>query len=116
MTKVTHLMYHLRSNELKLSMIDVRRLLPEYNVRDFRDLRERELLPALEQRFISYRRAGGTMKGSEDTKNLASPSLAALPSLSVITRITRSRAMPDRHYILGGKSETVVTPALHAAA
>lgn len=87
---VRHCLYH-DDGSLAISMLDVRRLLPQHEVRNFHDLRARDLVPLVEKRFNKYvalggehgMDLGGVVGGME-----VYPSLFSLTSRDVMKKVT----------------------------
>jgi hypothetical protein len=64
--KLVPSMYHGDGKHIRLTMIDVQRLLAdEPTIADFNDLRTKNLLPKLQKRFSEYLRKGGQVSTAE---------------------------------------------------
>lgn len=98
MTKTDPSSLYYEDGTIKITMIDVRRLLPKHDVRSFQDLRDRSLVSSLEHRYCRYKDEGGRFRriderGMTDAFCLnphlpSKPNLYYLLSLNVIKKIT----------------------------
>lgn len=85
-------LYH-EEGSLRLTMIDVRRLLPHHNVKDFNDLRSRGLLNLIEKLFNKYLDLGGEYgieQGQMANGVQLPPSLFSLTSFKVLEQVTNT--------------------------
>ena len=97
-------LYH-DDGSIRLTMVDVQRLLPEDRVIDFNDLRRRHLLMKLELRLRSYLKLGGDMANTgTGATGLGSPNLCLLSSLHTITRVTGHRPGPLISHLQASRS------------
>lgn len=93
-------LYHAFTGDLRLTMLDVMRLLPEHEVQSFQDLRHRGLLPVLEERMARYIKAGGLyVKQSGASSEHGSERTKLLTSLSIISRVTGRSTPADADLI-----------------
>lgn len=82
-------LYHDFTGDLRATMVDVRRFLPEYDVRNFRDLRSRGLIPVMEDRVERYLKAGGDFAKLTGFSGAAEASIRSkiFPSMRIIARV-----------------------------
>lgn len=82
-------LYHDFTGDLRATMIDVRRFLPEHDVRNFRDLRSRGLIPVLEERVERYLKAGGEFSKLTGVSGATEASIRSkiFPSMRIIARV-----------------------------
>lgn len=87
-----HRLYH-EDGSMRISMIDVRRLLPLHKVKDFNDLRGRGLVDLIEKRFNKYVELGGDHdmeQGGIVNDMEIYPSLFALSSQDIMCEVTNA--------------------------